>query len=491
MALIGSHAESPPEMRGQDGTGIRAVAPACAPTAIRIGLEMALQLVLVRLLAPEAFGIVAFALVPVGFVTRLSDLNLQQAAIARGELTERTVGTALAMEVGLGTVWTLAMVLAAPTLLHRIGKPSLVPFVRTLSIVILFERLFFPRALLLRRLDFARATWAEVRGAAAETGATLGLAALGFGAWSLVWGLLVRAAVQAAALWHAARFSPRFRLDTSAARDLLRLGLPLCASGSLAFLYWNVDDYLVGLILGEEALGYYFLAFRFGHYLFTFLALFSSVEFAILASARSDSEMGQTLERLLRIAGLVAALPLLIVFSVGPAMLTVLLGEVWNPAVGLIKMFLIVAAMRGVLFRCNHVLIIKGHPNWLLGFSVLSVIGIPGLGLALMPGFGVAGMAWAVLTCTLVGYALLTWKAQRLVPMRVAEVLVLPAIAIVVGALVGALLSRTVDLGRVPVLTSVVLVLVLAYVGVGFPLWRCWGLAGSPWLILRRGLEHG
>ncbi|MBI4562853.1 MAG: oligosaccharide flippase family protein [Candidatus Rokubacteria bacterium] len=491
MALIGPQAEGPQEIRELVGSGIRAVAPACAPMAIRIGLELCLQLILVRLVAPEAFGIVAFALVPVRFATRLSDLNLQQAAISQSKVTERTVDTAFAMEVGLGIVWTAAMILAAPTLLHRIGKPTLVPFVQTLSILILFERLFFPRALLLRRLEFTRATWAEVQGAAAETGVTLGLAALGFGAWSLVWGLLARVGVQAAALWRAAGFFPHPHLDRSAAQDLLRLGLPLCTSGVLAFLYWNVDDYLVGFTLGEQALGYYSLAFRFGHYLFNFLALFSPLEFALLAGAKSDAQMGQMLVRFLRIAGFVAALPLLLAFSVGPAVLTLLLGEPWKPAVGLIQMFLVVAAIRGVLFRCNHVLVIKRHPHWLLGFSILSVIGIPGLGLALMPGLGPAGMGWAVLTCTLVGYALLTWKTQRLVPARVAEALVLPAVAMVAGALVGAVLSRTVDLGQVPVLTSVVLLLVLAYSGLAVSLWRRWGLPGAPLPVLGRRLQHG
>ena len=55
---------------------------------------------------------------------------------------------------------------------------------------------------------------------------------------------------------------PRFGFDPVRARTLLKFGLPLAGSSFIVFLVGNVDNVIVGHMLGATALGFYALAWN-------------------------------------------------------------------------------------------------------------------------------------------------------------------------------------------------------------------------------------
>jgi len=89
---------------------------------------------------------------------------------------------------------------------------------------------------------------------------SIGLAWAGLGAMSLAVGRIA-GAVAAAILY--LTFSPeplRFGFDRARARALLRYGTPLAGSTVVVFAVTNVDQFVVGRVLGATALGFYVLA---------------------------------------------------------------------------------------------------------------------------------------------------------------------------------------------------------------------------------------
>jgi lipopolysaccharide exporter len=73
------------------------------------------------------------------------------------------------------------------------------------------------------------------------------------------------------------------------ARDFLRFGIPLFSSGILAFVIFNLDNFLVGASMGSARLGYYALAFTWGSFVCTVLtATVNNVLFPAFSAIQHD-----------------------------------------------------------------------------------------------------------------------------------------------------------------------------------------------------------
>ena len=63
------------------------------------------------------------------------------------------------------------------------------------------------------------------------------------------------------------RIPVRFHFDWPDAKEYLQFGVPLLGSGVLFFLIFNLDNLMVGSVMGSVQLGYYALAFTWGSFI--------------------------------------------------------------------------------------------------------------------------------------------------------------------------------------------------------------------------------
>ncbi len=149
---------------------------------------LAATAVLARLLTPEDFGLVAFALVLISIADVVGDFGVAQALIHLPESRRRTdaaLATALAFS---GTLVLLAFV-GAPLLANFFGRPEVSDLLRVLSLALLLgATASIPEALLRKRLQFRRTVGANLAKAAVTGVVSIGLALASAGPWALVWG---------------------------------------------------------------------------------------------------------------------------------------------------------------------------------------------------------------------------------------------------------------------------------------------------------------
>ena len=133
--------------------------------------------------------------------------------------------------------------------------------VRTLSLVIVIDGFATaPIGFLQRYFRQDQRTVADQANIWLGTSVTVALALAGLGPMSLALGRIAGCLTAVILL---VRFSPqplRFGFNRREVRGLLRFGLPLAGSGVVAFAIANVDQLVVGRVLGVTALGYFVLA---------------------------------------------------------------------------------------------------------------------------------------------------------------------------------------------------------------------------------------
>ena len=173
-------------------------------------------LALVRLLEPQAFGLVALAWTVLVVTDQVQNAGAAAALVYRRHDVERAAASAFVFVVCSSTVlFGVAMVLS-PVFASLFHSPDLTNVLRGMSLL-LITRAFgtIPLALLERNIDFRTRSVCELTGALSQAAVSLTLAFTGFGVWSIVFGQVTGSAVQSGLAWVVAPFRPNPRKASS------------------------------------------------------------------------------------------------------------------------------------------------------------------------------------------------------------------------------------------------------------------------------------
>ena len=264
VAAPGTREHGALEQKAARGLGYAIVTFACER-----GLLFAATLVLARLLVPQQFGVVAFALAVLNYLGALTDLGLGSALIYRADGTDDDVSsTSFWLSLAGAGVLAVAMFMAAPALANvgvrgAAARHEVIPLLRALSLMFPLSALGNVHEYRLRAtLEFRKLFAPQFAGALVQGLTSLIAALAGAGAWSLIIGQLLGELTRAIALWKVHPWRPRFTIARAKVSSLLVYGLGIVAVGLLGNGAKNIDYIVVSARLGAAALGFYYLAFR-------------------------------------------------------------------------------------------------------------------------------------------------------------------------------------------------------------------------------------
>src|SRR3984893_4892376 len=226
----------------------------------RLG-TMGVGIVLARLLGPHAFGTYAVAWVALLAVLSFNDLSVGLAIVRWPGDPAEIAPTVATISVVSSVAVYVGCFVGAPPYTAAMGAPAATGVIRVLALSVILDGVTAtPVALLERHFRQDRKMIADQVNNWLGAAVSVGLAWAGLGAMSLALGRIT-GAVAACGLYVAFAPEPlRFGFDRARARALLRYGTPLAGSAIIVFAVTNVDQLVVGRMLGATALGFYVLA---------------------------------------------------------------------------------------------------------------------------------------------------------------------------------------------------------------------------------------
>lgn len=298
-------------------------------------LNWAVTLVVIRLLAPEDYGLMSMTIVFVAFLGIFSDLGLGLSVVQSRDLDEQLLrkiyGMVLVSHVALFTL----LFVSAPLVAAFFGDPELVPLVQVISTQFALSAVaWIPGAMLRRELRFRALSVIEFVSFAASALATLVLALAGAGVWALVLGSMAKVFSRIILLNAVSRvrFKPSF--DFRGLGGALSFGGLSTLNGVLWHLFSQIDALIVGKIAGKEALGVYTVAMHLASLpLSKVLSVVQPIAFPAFARLQHDlPRVAGAVLRGIR-AMMVMAFPMFFGLSaVAPELVAVLLGPKWEAA---------------------------------------------------------------------------------------------------------------------------------------------------------------
>ena len=300
--------------------------------AFGMSLQLGTTVILARLLSPTDYGLQAMVLTLINLCSLFQDAGLSAAAIQRENLTREQTSTLFWLNVVVGALLTVLVAAAAPFLAEFYRDPRLFWVTVVSASVFLFTGLGVQhRTLLNRTMRFTDNVTIDAASAAVGTAIALGMAALGFGYWSLICQNVSLPVVSTIGAWIAVPWLPGRPRWTREIRSMMRFGGTVSLNSLVVFVAYNTEKVLLGRYWGAASLGLYARGYQLAT--LPVQALTSSVHnVAFSALSRMQSEARRLQQAYLKSLSLIVSLTIPVVIGsalFAPEIVLIVLGPKW------------------------------------------------------------------------------------------------------------------------------------------------------------------
>ncbi len=352
-----------------------------------------------RLLRPEDLGAFGLALLVYHGLLLLVEAPVRDAVIYYRDGQGQHERAAFWLLVAF-SIPAVALVLALAQALVRFYQFSAdANLVRVIALAFFFKALgVVPAALLLKRFQFALHEGMLMIADSILFVGWVTLAALGFGAWSLVTPVLLATFCWTVAVWAAARFSPFFRPKVDALRDILRYSRSLFGSKLVTYLRGYVDNAAAGM-LGERALGLYSMGEDQSAFAVVSVGVpVANIALPVLANVRERmDEFRRIYLGMLRLTATLTMPMQIGVFVLADLGVRVIFGEQWLDAVPVLRAYLAFRLVDALLPLSNAATSAIGRPDIQFKVDILQLpFFVLGTWLAMRSWGTIQALAWTL-----------------------------------------------------------------------------------------------
>lgn len=415
---------------------------AASATLISQLATWAMTIIVIRILTPDDYGLMAIGMVFVSFLMLVNELGMGAVLVQKRELDEKTRTSVFTLTLILNGTFGAATLLGAPLIAQFFEEPRLAAILRALSVLfVIYAFEIVPVAHLERELDFRRKSLINLFANVSGGVVTLGSALAGLGVWSLVAGTVWIGLVRTVGFNFVAPYIAMPRLHVKALRESLHFGGLVTLERALWFFYSQIDVFIVGKVLGKTLLGYYSVAMNLAS-----LIMHKSggvlYEVAFPTFSRVQEERERTLAYFLKAVRVMSffAFPMFFgISAVGYELVEVLLGEQWEPAAILLVVLSLIMPLRMISNLFPPVLQGLGRPDVSVGNLGVAIVLMPAA-FFLGTRWGVVGVAFAWLIAFPLTFVVMFVRSRAVLGVRTREMLS----AMLVPALVSAVMYAAV-----------------------------------------------
>ena len=377
-----------------------------------LALYFARIVILARILAPRDFGSVGIALLVMSILEAFTQTGTLQALVQKKGDILPYLDAAWTVSVLRGACLGGLLFAAAPLAAGFFGAAEVIPIIRGYGLA-LFIGGFMNTGVVefQKNLQFDRQAFLHFGGNVTNFIVVVAGALLLRNVWAFVIADVAYKAVLVILSYRLHPYRPKWSWEPDRIRDLFKFGRWVSGSSALLFLTTQGDDIFVGKVLGSTMLGFYQMAFKISNTPTTEIsAVIGQVMFPTYARLQGNKpRLREAYFKTFQIMIAPAFMLIALLFSLGPDIVRVLLGEKWLPMVAPMQILALAGMARAVIVTIGDLFFGIGRPRtqtvWeLVRLVVMAIFLVP-----LTLGYGLRGASIAVLISLivpLVGFSL-------------------------------------------------------------------------------------
>lgn len=311
-------------------------------------VQLVVQIVMARLLAPEQFGALAIMLVFVNIGNALVQSGLNTALVQAPEVSDDDGSTVFWLSFVISVALYVIVFFAAPSIAMFYQMDYLVWPLRGLALLLIINSYNSVQvAFVQRALEFKKIFNATIISVVCSGVISISAALFGAGLWALVIQQLAYQGLNCLVLSRQVRWHPTFTFAVDRARVLFGFGWKLLASSLLDQGYQSLSDLIVGKQFSAISLGYVSQGKKYPQALGNMLD--GAIQPVMLSAVSHVQQSKDKVKRLVRRAlktSTFLIVPAMAFFGVAAEpIVRLLLGEQWLPCVPFLQIYCFVYAL--------------------------------------------------------------------------------------------------------------------------------------------------
>lgn len=323
------------------------------------------NILLMRILAPEQFGVLALAMFFLTFGQKLGGFGYNHALIHRRDELEKAVPTHQFLHIFTSLIVLLMIGIAFPFI-----KIHYDPLTAVVLLVLGFSNIVqssghTPRILMEKNLSFSSVIKVNVISSIASNIISIFLAISGAGIWALVGRQVLADLIATCGYFVTSKNGFKIIYNKGMIKWYFKFGSYLWLAGLATLITLRFDDFLVGTMISMEQLGYYARAYALACLPTTMVAhVIAKVAFPLYSKLQEDREkLSEAFSNTMRMI-VVLTLPLAIGLAIlAEEFVLLLFGQKWLPMVKMLQLLLIYSSLRPMFDNTGELFTAIGKPK--------------------------------------------------------------------------------------------------------------------------------
>lgn len=401
-------------------------------------IEIAGKVVLIRLLTPEDFGLVAIASLYLSFYVLVQTGGLDQAIIYRKERAREAAETSFTLMLIIGIVLYIVVFITSPHVARFFGSESAEAIIKVLGLSLILASLAqVPLAILVKELSFGLDAAVSIVSVVTNTVLAIMLALAGFGYWSLVYGALAGSLIGTLMSWRLCPWKLRLAFDRKLAWEMLGYGKYILMASIATYLATNLDDISVGKLLGVTALGFYTISYNISNLPATNIThIIGKVMFPTYSKLQDKPESLRTAYlKTLRYVSLLSIPTAFGIMACAHDFVNVLFKAKWAPIVPLVQILAVYGLMRSLGATTGELFKSVGRPQLISLYTSIILVMLALFVIPVASEYGLMGVCALVLLTGLVPTVFSILHVARILGIKVRDVFLALRTQLVAGVL--------------------------------------------------------
>lgn len=398
--------------------------------------------ILARLLDPSDYGLIAMTTFFFAVTGCFTDSGFATALIRKKNRTKVDYSTVFVTNVCLTAFFAALLCICSPLIAKFYNQPILTSIVcANACLLFLNSFLAIQNTKLTIDLDFKAQNLIRMTTNIIIGLATIAMAFMGFGIWSLIWPNFLLPILNGTMYWKRMHWFPGIKFSWKSWKEFFSFGSKMLVSNLISTTFDNLYPLVIGKKFNATQLGYYTRAQGYADLpSYTLLTVLGPVAFPILCEIQDDKErLAQAYRRLIRVSAYIVFPMLMGLAALAKPAIIALVTDKWAPSIPYLQI-LCFAFMWYPIHRLNlDLLQVKGRSDLFLRLEIIKkamsviilIISIP---------FGLIYMCIGMVVSSVLCFGINTYYAGKLIDVgflkQLADILPSFIYAISMGAIV-------------------------------------------------------
>ena len=427
------------------------------------------QIVLARLIAPEAFGIIALVVVFTSILQVFVDSGMGNALIQKKNADDLDFSSVFYFNMTVCIVLYGLMFVAAPFIADFYNMPDLTPIVRVLSLMLIISGVRnIQQAYVSRNLMFKRFFYATLGGTILAAIVGIAMAYKGYGVWAIVVQQLLRATCAAVILWITVKWRPKLMFSLERLKGLFSYGWKLLVSHLINTIYAEIRQLIIGKVYLPEELAFYNRSSHFPKFIVENInSSIDSVLLPTMSAEQDDKSRVRAMTRRAIKTSTYLMMPCMVGLAVcAEPVVRLILTEKWLPCVPFLRIFCFVYAFQPIHTANLNAIKAVGRSDLFLKLEILKkIVGLTAMLATIF--ISIEAMVYSYLVTTIISMCINAYPNTKLLKYSIKDQIfdMLPTITVACAMAIPC--AMVLFLGLNDVLTLAIQILTGAFCYIG------------------------